>query len=166
MRDLKNEHFNSIVHTYGTELKGFAWRYVKDPYLVEDIIQEVFLKCFIHLDKLGDIRSMKAWLYTITKNQCKDYLRTKYHQYVIPTPEFFISSSVTPESEVMFQQTHTEIHDSIRGLPEKYQEVLYLSCVKELKIKEIQQYLNLNISTVKTRLFRAKRLLKNYERIV
>lgn len=157
---LNNEHFDKIVNTYSSDLKRLAWRYVMDPYLAEDIVQEVFLKCFIHLDKLEDICSIKAWLYTVTKNQCKDFLRTKYHQNVVPTSEFFIPSQVTPESEMMIQQMNEEIYDHIRSLPKIYQEILYLAYVKDLKIKEIQQYLNINISTVKTRLYRAKHLLK------
>jgi RNA polymerase sigma-70 factor (ECF subfamily) len=158
--NLNNEQLDIIVNTYSTELKRLAWRYVKDPYLVEDIVQEVFIKCFIHSDELEDVRSIRAWLYTVTKNQCKDYLRTKYHQTMIPTSEFFVPVQVTPESEVMTQQTKEEIYDHIGSLPEMYHEILYLSYVKELKIKEIQQQLNINISTVKTRLFRAKHLLK------
>ncbi len=150
----------SIVNTYSTELKKLAWRYIMDPYLAEDIVQEALLKCFIHFDQLKDPCSIRAWLYTITKNQCKDYLRSKYHQNVIPTSEFFIPTQATPESETMIQLTSEEIHKKIKSLPEIYQEILFLSYVKELKIREIQQYLNINISTVKTRLFRAKRLLK------
>lgn len=158
-KKLDNEHFDTIVNTYSPELKRLAWGYVMDPHLVEDIVQEVLLKCFIHLDQLEDIRSIRAWLYTITKNQCKDYLRTKYHQNVIPTSEFLISSQVTPESEIVIKQTKEEIFNHIRSLPEMYQEILYLSYMRGLKLREIQQYLNINISTVKTRLFRAKHLL-------
>lgn len=158
--NLNNEELDLIVNIYSSELKRLALRYVKDPYLVEDIVQEVFLKCFIHSDVLKAVHSKRAWLYTITKNQCKDYLRTKYRRTVIPTSEFFVPSQVTPESEVMIQQTNEEIYDHINSLPEMYQEILYLSYVKEMKIKEIQQQLNINISTVKTRLFRAKHLLK------
>jgi RNA polymerase sigma-70 factor (ECF subfamily) len=158
---LINKHFDIIINTYSSELKRLAWGYVMDPYLVDDIVQDVFLKCFIHLDELENIRSIKAWLYTITKNQCIDYLRSKYHQNVIPSSEFLIPSQVTPESELMIQQSKEEINDNIRNIPEMYQEILYLSYIKELKIIEIQQYLNINISTVKTRLFRAKQLLKN-----
>jgi RNA polymerase sigma-70 factor, ECF subfamily len=77
----------------------------------------------------------------------------------VPTSEFIIPSQVTPESEIMIQQTKEEIFNQIRSLSVKYQEILYLFYMKDLKMREIQQYLNLNISTVKTRLFRAKNLL-------
>lgn len=160
MRENRNQQFDTIVKTYSTELKILAWRYIMDPYLVEDIVQEVLLKCYIHIEQLGDLRSIKAWLYTITKNQCKDYLRTKYHQNVSPTSEFFISTQITPESEMIIRQDKDEIYSLIKSLPEKYQEVLYLTYVKELDLKEIQQFLDINISTIKTRLFRARNLLK------
>ncbi|MGG0717258.1 RNA polymerase sigma factor [Robertmurraya massiliosenegalensis] len=161
MRENLNElQFEEIVNTYSPELKKLAWRYVMDPYLVEDIVQEVFIKCYIHQGQLEDICSIKGWLYTITKNQCMDHLRTSYHQRVIPTSEFFIANDQTPESEVMNQQTGEEVQQQMNGLPDKYQEILYLAYIKDLKMKEIQQYLDINISTVKTRLFRAKRLLK------
>ncbi|MEH6955125.1 sigma-70 family RNA polymerase sigma factor [Neobacillus drentensis] len=157
---IENDQLTNLMNTYSTDLKKLAWRYVKDPHLVEDIVQEVFLKCAINLFQLQDICSIRAWLYTVTKNQCTDYLRTKYHQNVIPTNDFFVAYQITPELECMFQQTKEEIIDHIDDLPELYQEILYLFYVKELKLKEIQQYLNINISTVKTRLYRAKHLLK------
>lgn len=156
-----NNQLTKLIKTYSVELKKVAWGYVKDPYLVEDIVQEVFLKCIIHLDQHQEKCLVRAWLYTVTKNQCKDYLRTKYCQNVIPTHEFFGAYQITPELEVMSRQTKEEIYHHIRNLPEMYQEILYLFYVKDLKLKEIQQHLNINISTVKTRLSRAKHLLKS-----
>lgn len=156
----KEIQFDIIVQTYSPELKKLAWSYTMDPYLAEDIVQEVMLKCYLHQEQLKGLRSVRAWLYTITKNQCKDYLRGSYQQRVTPTCEFFLANQVTPESEILDKQSCNEVYEQMENLPEIYQEVLYLSCVKELKMKEIQQRLHLNISTVKTRLFRARHLLK------
>ncbi|WP_449620759.1 RNA polymerase sigma factor [Robertmurraya sp. Marseille-Q9965] len=161
MIDTKKEtQFDTIVQKYSLELKKLAWSYTMDPYLAEDIVQEVLLKCYLHQEQLEGLRSVRAWLYTITKNQCKDYLRGSYHQRVTPTCEFFLANQVTPETEVISKHSCEEVNEEIRKLPDIYQEVIYLACVKELKMKEIQQQLHLNISTVKTRLFRAKHLLK------
>ena len=157
---MQNQSFEAIVQAYSAELKQLAWRYVMDSFLAEDIVQEALLKCFIHYDQLEDPRCIRAWLYTITRNQCKDYLRTKYHQKVVPTSEFFLPTEDTTESEVMIHQTQEEFESKIRNLPKKYQEILTLFYLQELKIIEIQRCLNLNISTVKSRLFRGKRLLQ------
>lgn len=157
---MSEEQFDTIVSTYSQELKKLAWSYTMDPYLAEDIVQEVLLKCYLHQEQLEGLRSVRAWLYTITKNQCKDYLRGSYHQRVTPTSEFFLANHHTPESELLCQQTCHEVYRQIENLPDIYQDVLYLSCIKELKLKEIQQQLDINISTVKTRLFRAKHMLK------
>lgn len=161
MRENLNDiQFEEIVNMYSLELKKLAWKYVMDSYLVEDIVQEVFIKCYLHQEQLESFHSIKGWLYTITRNQCMDHLRTSYHQRVVPTSEFFIANEQTPESEVMTQQLGEEVHKQMNSLPDKYQEILYLAYMKDLKMKEIEQYLNINISTVKTRLFRAKRLLR------
>lgn len=156
----KDTQFDTIVQKYSPELKKLAWSYMMDPYLAEDIVQEVLLKCYLHQEQLVGLRSVKAWLYTITKNQCKDYLRGSYHQRVTPTCEFFLANHDTPESEILCKQSCNEVYEQIENLPDIYQEVIYLSCVKELKMNEIHQQLDINISTVKTRLFRGKNLLK------
>ncbi|TKC19034.1 RNA polymerase sigma factor [Robertmurraya kyonggiensis] len=158
--NIQETQFDTIVQMYSPELKKLAWSFTMDPYLAEDIVQEVMLKCYLHQEQLEGLRSVRAWLYTITKNQCKDYLRGSYHQRVTPTCEFFLANQVTPESEMLGKQSCNEVYEQIESLPVIYQEVLYLSCVKDLKMKEIQQHLDINISTVKTRLFRAKHLLK------
>ncbi|MBT2688343.1 sigma-70 family RNA polymerase sigma factor [Bacillus sp. ISL-47] len=156
-----NDQLNNLINTYSDDLKRVAWRYVRDQHLAEDIVQEVFLKCVMHKEQLKDMRSIKSWLITVTKNQCKDYISSKYHQNVIPSSELFSSYQITPELELMTKHTREEIYHNITKLPGIYQEVLYLFYVKDLKLLEIQQHLNINISTVKTRLLRARRLLKS-----
>lgn len=68
---------------------------------------------------------------------------------------------MTPELEVIAKQTKEELIYHLSNLPEIYQQILYLFYFKELSQKEIHQYLNINIPTVKTRLFRAKSQLKS-----
>lgn len=81
MRDnIENDQLTNLVKIYSFDLRKLAWGYVKDPYYAEDIVQEVFLKCFNDLEQLRNKCSIRAWLYTVTKNQCKDFLRTKYFQ--------------------------------------------------------------------------------------
>lgn len=149
-----------LMSAYSISLKKLAWRYIKDRHLAEDIVQEVFIAYITHYDRLREECSIKTWLYKVTENKCKDYLRTMYYRNVNPSTDFPITYHMTPELEMIGQQTKEELHHHIYALPKMYQDILYLFYVKELKLKEIEQHLNMNLSTVKTRLLRGKCLLK------
>ena len=155
-----DDQLTKLISTYSVSLRNLAWRYIKDHHLAEDIVQEVFITYITHHDRFRENGSIRTWLYKVTENKCKDYLRTKYYRNVTPANDFLAIYQMTPESEIMVQQTKEELLHHIYSLPKKYQEILYLYYVKELKLKEVEQHLNMNLSTVKTRLLRAKCLLK------
>ncbi|MCM3598113.1 sigma-70 family RNA polymerase sigma factor [Metabacillus idriensis] len=155
-----DDHLSELISTYSKSLRKIAWRYIKDHHLAEDIVQEVFITYITHHDRIREDCSIRTWLYKVTENKCKDYLRTNYYRNVTPANDFLFIYQMTPESEIIDQQTKEELLHHIYYLPKKYQEILYLFYVKELKLKEVEQHLNMNLSTVKTRLLRGKCLLK------
>ncbi|MGP4079272.1 sigma-70 family RNA polymerase sigma factor [Pseudalkalibacillus sp. R45] len=146
------------VSTYGKQLTNFAFSYVKDWGLSEDIVQEVFLKAFRNYQSFRGDSSFKTWLYKITANQCKDYLKSSYFKRVVLS-NFLLTKPKRDEYEIF--SNNDELSQSVFRLPVKYREIIILHYYEDLKIKEIANLLNMKEATVKTRLQRARTILKN-----
>lgn len=71
----REERLEWLMNEYGENVARLAFTYTKQKQLAEDIAQEVFIKCYEHLDNFRNESSYKTWLYHITVNLCKDKLR-------------------------------------------------------------------------------------------
>jgi RNA polymerase sigma factor (sigma-70 family) len=152
-----------IMIEHGSELVRLAFNYVKDKETAKDMVQNTFIKCYENLDNFRFDSSIKTWLYRITINQCKDYLRSWHHRKV-HAKSFFGSAikSFLPSTEekVIRNSEYEEMKDFILSLPRNYREVIFLYYFKSLSISEIAEVTELKVNTVKTRLRRAKQRLK------
>ncbi|MEC2074593.1 sigma-70 family RNA polymerase sigma factor [Metabacillus fastidiosus] len=153
---------SELMQMYGTELTTLAYSYTKNVETAKDIVQTVFIKCYQKLNTFQGKASIKTWLYRITINQCKDYLRSSYFRRVIPFGMRIkdnLESGNNTEEIVLRNNTKLQIEECIKRLSSKYRDVLILYYVQELSIKEIVQVLGISNNTVKTRLRRAKEKL-------
>ena len=80
------------------------------------------------------------------------------HQVLFPV--FFWGEQASTESQVMQDFAHHDLLEQILSLPLKYKEVILLYYFHDFSLKEISEISNLNINTVKTRIVKAKQLLK------
>lgn len=152
----------NLMIEHGTELKRIAYLYVKDYSLAEDIIQEVFISCYHHLNTFRQESSYKTWLIRITVNKSKDMLRKWSFRNLIPKndiePTMFEIN--TPETTTVNVAEKKELIRNVMKLPIKLREVIILFYYKELSVQEMSEVLQLSESTIKTRLFRARGKLK------
>ncbi|MGD6831792.1 sigma-70 family RNA polymerase sigma factor [Sutcliffiella halmapala] len=162
MYQAKEILLENLIEDYGTELKRIAYLYVKDHSLAEDIIQEVFISCYHHLDFFRKESSYRTWLMRITVNKSKDALRKWSFRNIASKAviEPAIKELNTPESNTFINLEKKELIQEVLKLPIKLREVIILFYYKEFSIEEIGNILELNESTVKTRLFRAREKLK------
>ena len=96
-------------------------------------------------------------------NQCKDYLKSWYNKKVIVTEDEFTymeSQKESVEQTVIQNAEDRELTSAVMNLPIKYREVIYLFYYEELSIKEIAIVIEVKENTIKTRLKKAKELLK------
>ena len=160
MNDLK---VNELYLKYNKMVYNLALTYVKDTYLAEDLSHEILVKCYLARKKFNGDCSFHTWMYRIAINHCIDFLRKGYRYRDLPHEhiDFLNEKDVsTPESEVLTNFDHEELRNKLKQLPSHYEEVLILYYFKEQSMKEIEHHLNIKLSTIKTRLFRAKRMLK------
>jgi RNA polymerase sigma-70 factor, ECF subfamily len=153
----------TIIKMYDEKLRYFAYRFVRDWELVNDIMQEVYLKVYKHINILLNGSALKSWLYTITANQCRDYLRTNYHRKTILTDEFecITENRSLVEWEVIEKLDKKHLREVVVSLPENYRDPLVLRYFYDYTYGEISEYLNISIECLKSRIHRAKKMVRD-----
>lgn len=158
-----DKNLESIIAIYGEKLRTFAFRFVRNWDIVDDIMQEVYLKVFLKLDTLMNMATVKPWLYTITSNQCLDYLRLKYVKSTVLTDNFEtlnITNGESVENEIIGKVDKLKLHKILNTLPIHYKEPLVLYYFHNLNYKEISELLKISIQNLKTRIHRAKKMVR------
>ena len=154
---------DELMTDYGQDILQLVMQYVHNIAVAEDLTQEIFVKCYKALPSFHFNSSVKTWLWRIAINHSKDYLKSWYAKHVeVTTDELFaqVKSGESVERQVLQHEQDDELAQAVFELPIKYREVIYLCYYEEQSMKEMADVLQLNESTVKTRLRVAKQLLK------
>ncbi|TYO68601.1 sigma-70 family RNA polymerase sigma factor [Rossellomorea marisflavi] len=163
----KEQLLEELMCSLGDQVLYTALSYVKNYQVAEDIAQEVFVKVYQKLDEFRGESSIKTWVIRITINHSKDYLRSWYYRKTLLSNKiglFAKGTEETPEFEYILKEESDALTKGLFSLPLKFREVLFLYFYEELTLKEISEVLNQNISTTKSRFYKAKDLLnKIYE---
>ncbi|MEK3766008.1 MULTISPECIES: sigma-70 family RNA polymerase sigma factor [unclassified Solibacillus] len=163
-REEKDFLLEKIMIEYGNELVRLAFSYVKDVETAKDLVQNTFIKCYKNIDSFRFDAQIKTWLYRITINECKDYLKS-WNYKMVQVKSFIneTAKSILPSTEkkVIDKYNNEEIKDTIYSLPKVYREVVYLYYYDSLSTEEIANVLDISVNTVKTRLRRAKQRLES-----
>ncbi|UGB28701.1 sigma-70 family RNA polymerase sigma factor [Metabacillus sp. B2-18] len=158
------EVMDEIMKRYGQEILHLVYSYVKNKAVAEDLTQEIFIKCYKAYPTFNKKSKLRTWVWRIAINHCKDYLKSWYNKNVIVTEEESTNTSTngeTIEQTLIQKDEDHRLVSAVMNLPIKYREVIYLYYYEELLIKEIALLIEKKESTVKTRLKRAKELLKD-----
>ncbi|WP_439875256.1 sigma-70 family RNA polymerase sigma factor [Bacillus mycoides] len=159
----KEDLIDEIMNKYGQEILKLVYSYVNNKEVAEDLTQDIFVKCYKSLHTYKGNSNLKTWLWRIAINHCKDYLKSWYNKKVIVTEGDFTyigSQKESVEQTVIQNAEDSRLASAVMNLPIKYREVIYLFYYEELSIKEIATVIEVKESTIKTRLKKAKELLK------
>ena len=132
-----------------------AYSYVKNADDALDIMQESIYKAVSHIDSLQDINYINTWFYRIIVNTSIDFLRKQ--KKVIPVEDEILENFISESND---EYENFDLQKAMDDLPEKYKSVVVLRYFEDLKIEEIAEILNENINTIKTRLYKALKLLR------
>jgi len=153
--------FASLVHRQSRFVFRVAFAMLRNSHDAEDVAQDTFLKLY----RSGAWRQMKdeqAFLARVTWRQAIDHRRGHPQRKQddlksIPEPK---SDQANPEQELLAADAHAVVHRLIDALPEELRQPLSLSSIEELNSREIAAMLNIPEGTVRTRLMRARQMLR------
>ncbi|MBD7907688.1 sigma-70 family RNA polymerase sigma factor [Sporosarcina gallistercoris] len=147
---------------HGDYLLRVVYAIVKERAKAEDIVQEVFIQYYIHIDKFEHRSSVKTYLYRIAINQCHNLFKSWHYRKLELSHQVvqILVSFQNTEEQVIHEESSEELKRLIERLPLKYKEVIWLYYYAELTVLEVGDVLGCSVNTVKTRLTRGRRLLK------
>ena len=156
---LSEQKFQQAMQDYTDFLLRLAYLYVKDWPAAEDIVQDVFIKFYQEFQQFEERSSLKTYLTRMTINKCKDYVKSwRYRKQVLTNS--FSSQTKKARNRIVEQDEKLELADAVLQLSIKYREVIIYYYFEELSVLEVAQMLSISDNTVKTRLRKARALLK------
>lgn len=123
----------------------------------DDLLQETFIKVYLHLDRYSPAYTFGQWVYTIARNTFIDHVRRRQEE--LPIDERFTapaSPTPTPEESVIRLQQRTQIEHCLDALPPRYGRLIRMRFLEEYSYEEIAEKLTLPLGTVKTQIHRAR----------
>lgn len=164
--------FPAIVLAYGPRLYRIARGIVRNESAAEDVVQEAYLQAFVHLGAFRGQSSLATWLSRIVINESLGWLRRRkrWARTIVPIDHADMGRliQILPDhdhDDPEMTMAQREILGMVEGmadkLPDIYRAVLLARTIEELNIEETAELLGIRPETVKTRLYRARSLLRH-----
>ncbi|MFW2438148.1 MAG: RNA polymerase sigma factor SigZ [Arenicellales bacterium] len=145
-----------IWYEYHIKLSTFIRSKVAED-VVDDILQDVFVKIHTRLDSLKENVKLESWLYQITRNTVIDYYRSRKPTEQLPD---WIEQPEPNEEEIIRKELSSCLESMVNELPDKYREAVQLSEMENKTQKEVAEMKDISLSGAKSRIQRGRILLK------
>ncbi len=147
-----------ILNLYKGRIFSYVYRMVRNYHDAEDITFDTFIKCFNALATFDLSRPFTTWLFTIAHNQTIDYFRKNKYEYEYLDERHASSDDLVQRYEK--KKKMAQIDEALLELPPVDRELVMLFHKEEYSYKEISEIMDMPITTIKTRLHRARNRLR------
>jgi len=161
--------YERLVDKYQRALYFHILKMVRNRDVVDDLVQEAFMKAFDCLGSYNKQYAFSTWIYRIATNHSIDYLRKKKLSTLsidepVQGKDGEMNMELPDETtqtdmEIIRKQRRTMVREAVESLPEKYRVVVRMRHMEEKSYEEIAEELELPLGTVKAHIFRARELL-------
>lgn len=156
--------FADLVRRHQDRVYGMALRTTGKPEDAEDLAQDVFLSVFRGLAGFKGDAQFTTWLYRVAWNRCADWLRRNRRPgrrtVALEDAGDVEDGRPDPATEAAGREERQRLREAVDGLDERYRAVIELAGVQGLSYAEVGKALGLPVKTVETRLYRARRMLR------
>ena len=149
----KREKLETYVTENINKIYRLAFSYVKNEHDAEDIVNESVRKALDGIEQLRNEEFLGTWFFRIVINTSNTYLKSKSKLIYL---DEIVESSLTTEDKYQ----DTDLYDAVMKLDSKYRIVIILKFYEDMTIERISEVLDENISTVKTKLYKALKKLR------
>ena len=171
---MESNSMERYIQEYGKSVYSYCMYITKNKYDADDLYQQTFLIAF-QKNEIDAENNPKSYLITIAANVWKNVIRKKTWRKekadIIPTIDEELNNTPddgkSPEDEVIQNEEELLIRKLVLSLPDKFREVILMYYMEDMSINEIAAALKIPAGTVKSRMNKAKKMLKekmNYDR--
>ena len=159
--------FEQLVRLYEKRVYALTSRMCRNPADAEEAAQEAFLAAWQGLPFFRGDSSFSTWLYRLASNACVDVLRREgRHQPNLSLDDAdaaidLPNGALSPHDEAERSELRQQIEDGLAALPPDYRQVLILRELHQRSYDEIADILSLDLGTVKSRINRGRKRLRN-----
>lgn len=144
--------FKELYYHFYNKLFHFAYAFIKSKQPAEEIVEDVFINLWRNRSHLNEIKNLKVYLYTATKNNSLNYIAKKAHE-IIAAPYNNISIDIaeyeaTPEQIMISSEMLKKLNKAIDMLPPRCKIIFKLIREDGLKYKEVSEILGLSVNTI------------------
>lgn len=150
---MSDAEYNRIVNQYADTIYRVALSYSKSRFDAEDVVQNTFVKLLVKEVSFRDEDHLRRWLIRVAVNACKDIHKSFWRKNVDSIDEMSSEPVFTAEEK-------SDLYYAVMELPLKYRIVVHLFYYEGYSSKEIARILHIGETAVRTRLVRARNLLK------
>ena len=165
--------FQELVRRYRNQITNFVYRMLNDYDRAVDLAQETFVRVYVNAERYQANYSFSTYIYRIASNLAISELRQRKRRRVVPLPSFFSDKDgeeveieladerqTRPDDALIEDERRRAVARAIASLPEKYRVAVVLRDIEGRSYEEISAVLGLSDGTVKSRINRARNLLK------
>lgn len=157
--------FGHLIEAYQGPVYNLAYRMLANSGEAEEAAQEAFIRAYTRLDSYDPAHKFSTWLLSITSNYCIDQIRKRravllsIDEPLPPHPALHSDNNKGPEAEFLAQEREQLVQGLLSELPAEYRQAVILRYWYDMSYEEIADVQETTVSAVKSRLFRARRLL-------
>lgn len=173
LRDRDERAFTELLTEHRDRVFNITYRMLGNRAEAEDVAQEVFISVFKTIDSFREESKFSTWLYRVTVNHCKNRIKYLARRHERDRDELDETSSqangavngapvraAQPDKALASAQMERLLQDAIASLDDDHRAVVILRDVEDLSIEEICEITGLPDGTVKSRLHRARLVLR------
>lgn len=151
---MRENEFITIVKRNNQRIYLIALSYTKNSTEAEDIMQNVYMKLWKHSKPFENDEHIDKWLTIVCINESRDYIKNPFRKRTMPIDEAINISAIDKTEDI-------DLFKAVMSLPTKERTIIHLFYYEDISINDISDILKIKESTVKTRLFRARKKLKS-----
>ncbi len=152
--------FNEMVERYKDRLMNVIGRMLSSKEEAEDIVQETFVRVYQHRQSFNFKHCFSTWIYTIGLNLARNELRKRKRFKFYDITDMQGNETEFSVDPKLPSQLPQALDSAVKSLPEKYRTAFLLRDVEELPYDEVAKVLNVPLGTVKSRVNRARMMLR------
>lgn len=162
--------FVELYKMYEKYLYSLCFSYVQNQQDALDLVQEIYIKVFKNISTFDMNKSFHPWIRKIAVNTCLNFKRTiknniiSMNTSINDDEETALEDTLVSRENVLEDVVNTETKISIKKylkeIPQEYRIIIILRYYEDLSYNEISELINVPLGTVKTRIYRAKAMLR------